>query len=722
LAAERALPRVRGYADLARDAVTARRAPAAALAVMVAVSVGVRIWFGRWIPTPWIMVDELVYSEIAKSFAAGGHLLIRGTNAHLTSAGYPILISPAWLTQPIATAYGIAKAINAVAMTLAAVPVFAWTARLTRARVWPVVAAALVLLMPALVYTGNLMTENAFFPTFVLAAFAIAVALERPTLKAQLLALAAIAFASAFRIQGVVLLVVYALALALKLLLDRRAGARWRELGAEVRRFWPTAVALALLAGAYLLLELAQGKPLASGLGMYQTVAHAHYSVGAVARWTLYHFAELPLAFGVIPASAFLVLLALAVRGPVPDVRERAFLAVTTAAVLAVVVEVAAFASRFSFRVEERYMFELGPLFLIAFVVWLDRGLPRPWWAAVAAAAVPAALLATLPLRKLLNISIFSDTFGLIPFLRQSELHGLSFARGLLVGGAVAAGLLFLLAPRRAGVVVLPAAVAVFLSLTTHSVEGAVTGYARGLSHAQGLAGDPSWIDDRVGDDADVGFLYGVSADPFAEASVLWQTEFWNRSVGTVYTTGTHEPVGFAESAVALDPKSGRLATTAPGFPPPYLATRPQTPVTGRRLAAHPPLELYRTARPLRLAAATYGVYGDGWSGADATYIRYATPAGGAGHVFVTASRAAWGGRDVPGHVRIQVVGLRDGRVRATRRWVVHSKLTKTFTLPTPRPPWEVLVHVRPTFSPSAYGLADTRKLGVQLTFAFLEP
>ena len=93
----------------------------------------------------------------------------------------------------------------------------------------------------------------------------------------------------------------------------------------------------------------------------------------------LLHFAELPLSVGVLPACALLVLLGLAFRrGGTRNEAERAFLAVTTAAVAWIVVEVAVFASRFSLRIEERYMFFLAPLLFLAFVLWLDRGLPRP--------------------------------------------------------------------------------------------------------------------------------------------------------------------------------------------------------------------------------------------------------------------------------------------------------------------------------------------------------
>ena len=87
-----------------------------------------------------------------------------------------------------------------------------------------------------------------------------------------------------------------------------------------------------------------------------------------------------------------------------------------------VVIEVAVFASRFSLRVEDRYMFFLAPLLFIALVLWLDRGVPRHSRWPYRRRGRPAALLFALPLASLLNVSILSDTFGLIPVLRLSSL------------------------------------------------------------------------------------------------------------------------------------------------------------------------------------------------------------------------------------------------------------------------------------------------------------
>jgi hypothetical protein len=669
------------------------------------------------------MIDELVYSEFAKSFATSGHYLLRGQPAAAWSYLYPGVISPAWFAHPMSTTYGFAKAINAVAMTSAAIPVFFWTSRLAPRR-YAVIAVVLLLLMPAYYYTAMLMTENLFLPAFVLAAFASALALERPTLLRQFFALGAVALLTAVRFQGVVFLAVVALAALVKFVLDLRVEGsdQWRRGLARLARFWPSAI-LVLLAGvSYVLWKHHRGEPLSTGVGTYQAVFTGGYSFSTIVHWLLYHFAELPLTVAVVPASAFLLLLGIALVSGTANEAERAFLAVTTAALVCVVAEVAAYASRFSFRVEERYMFGLAPLLLIAFVVWLGRGVPRPPALTAIAAAVPALLLLTLPLGRLLNISILSDTFGLIPFLRLSEkLHGVSDARAfLLVGGAVAA-LAFAFVPRRLATTVLPVAMAAFLVLSSYSVHGAIRDYSRGLRDAAGLGGNPSWIDDAVGSNR-AAFLFTGSTNTGQESSFLWQAEFWNRSIKDFYDLDVAEPVPLgATTALTTERSTGRLVTAPPRpLPDEYVVTESSVQLAGRRIATHGPLSLYRIAKPLHLSSLVEGVYGDGWTGAEAAITRFAPVPHGT--VVVTLSRNDWRGPNVPGRVRIELRPLKaNGSVagRATvRTWVAHSGKARTFRFPAPTRPFEVQVHVSPTFSPARFGVADTRQLGVEASFA----
>jgi hypothetical protein len=695
---------------------------------IVLLALVVRLLLADRIVTPWIMADELIYSEMAKSFAQHGDFLVRDSPSTLNNVAYPALIAPAWLAESIDTAYGLARTINVVVMVSAAVPVYFWGKRLMSAG-YSLLAAVLVLLMPSLTYTGMLMTENAFFPAVVAACFAIALTLERPTLLRQALALGAIALTCALRPQGLVLLPVYALALALKLTFDLRAqgGPRGvRYVRDDLVRFLPTGLTLLLLGGGFVVLKALQGADLATGLGAYGGVVKVHYDLSNAANWVVDHFAEIGLSVAVVPVSALIVLFGLSVRGWVSTPAQRAFVAVAASAFVLVVTQVGIYASRFSLRIEERNMFSVAPLLFLALSLWLARGLPRPPLLTAVAAFIPAALLLSLDLRSLLNIGILSDTFGLIPLLRLSgRLEGGvdSVETALWIGG-FAAALAFALLPRRAASVALPAAVGLFLLLSSYSVFGSIRDHSRatlGLTSPS----NPSWIDRRIGPGAKAAFIFGTSPDPLGEAQVMWQTEFWNRSVGPVYTLGPADPA-FPTDQATFDALTGRIAPQSREVSRSTrvrYAIAPTTMQLGGRLLAHEGrLALYRVDSPLQLATVAGGIYPDSWMGGFAALTHYATPRR-RGWLNVRVSREGWGGPSPPGRVTIKLgplvatggqPAIREPAIG--RRWTVRSGRAQNFILPTPAVPYRLEVRVEPTFSPADYGVPDARQLGAQVS------
>jgi len=677
-----------------------------AFVVMLGIAVLVRLLLTRSFPAPWIMGDELHYSELAKSFASNGVMRLREEPSTLRSL-YPVLISPAWLFNSVGTAYTLAKVINVLLMTLAAVPFFLWARRLMR----PTVALAgtlLFLLLPAALYANLIMTESAFLPAFLLSLLLVALALEHPTPMRQVLAIVSIALPVAIRAQGVVLVPILLTALLLKVLLDARASGRisFGLLLAGLRTYVVTLAVVGGAALAYIALKLVQGHGLSSGLSAYSGAAQAHYSLRDVARWSVLHLAELVFAVGVIPASALIVLAGLAWAVPrATQPRERVFLALTVATTFWMVLLVGAFASRYSLRIEERNMFYAEPLLLLAFVIWLDKGLPRPPRLTAAAVVVPAALLLSLPLESLFNLSLLGDTPGLIPLMRVAAHlnEGIDGARVVLALGVLAAGLFFALVSRRWGVVLAPIGIALFLVFSSVTVLKAWAGQARATHASQGT-NDLSWIDKTIGSDADAAFLF--TPDFQADPHPLYQSEFWNRSVRRVFLLDTFDPNGYPAIPTTLN-GAGRLVTAPGTRQPTYVVTAPGVDVDGKLLASTPRLALYRVASPLRLADRSSGLTADGWTGADATYTRYDP---GAKLVLVDLSRPEL--PVVPARVRVEL----DSRssIVAHRAWIARSDSEKTFRFRAPPAPFSVRIHVTPTFTPSQFGLADTRQLGVR--------
>ena len=99
----------------------------------------------------------------------------------------------------------------------------------------------------------------------------------------------------------------------------------------------------------------------------------------------------------------------------------------------------------------------------------------------------------------------------------------------------------------------------------------------------------------------------------------------------------------------------------------------------------------------------------------------------------VVASRAAWGGEDVPGNVTIRVSPIRwegphdfsdgkmvEGTPFALERLTIHTRQIVEYLIPVPGPPFVVDVTVEPTFSPADFGLGDSRQLGIQPSFEYL--
>jgi hypothetical protein len=704
--------------------------PSVVVAGMLVVAALVRIWLTRKVAAPWIMGDELEYSELAKSVESSGHFLFKGVSYPLPSI-YPILIAPAWAATSMKTTYALAKTLNVLMMTTSGIPFYLWARRLVSG--WhAVIGTALLLVLPSFAFTGTLMTENAALPAVLLALFLMALALERPTIPVQIATFAAIALASAIRLQALVLLLVLPTTIVLKGLLAGASEGTWqggRRVWSELSRYWFSFAGL--LAGllVYVAYKAVQGVSLRSGLSSYAVTVEVHYSVRDATRWILYHFGEIAFSVGMIPASALIVLFALAWRrGFLSRQAEQAFVAVAVATSFWVVVQAGAFASHFSLRIEERNMLYVEPLLLLALVLWLAKGSPRPAGVTAVAVLFPTALLLTIPIEGLLNVSITADTFAFIPLLRLTERvnGGAAEMRTLLALGALAAGMLFALAPRRVAGIVLPAAVGLYLVVSSHSVIGRTNGQALAARNEPFVA-DPSWVDDTIGRHARAALLFTpeFNTDPHA----VWQTEFWNRSVRRVYNFGGTDGTGLPSGNAVLNPVTGRIAVS--GYPsnsfPRYVVVGLGVHLAGRLIAQPGRFALYRVKRPFHIVDALNGVYPDGWMGPVATWDRYDVPHNRPSSLVVTVSRAGVSGPS-PARVRVAVgplklvKGVQDiGKTTASRVGRIRAGAAERFRIPVPRRPFRAAVTVAPTFSPSNFGSADTRQLGARVNFQLVQ-
>ena len=593
-----------------------RRVPAWAwLVVIVAGSFAVRAWLARGMLGPFIMVDELIYSELGRSLADSRELLVRDVSSTGYGIVYPALISPVYAVfEHLTDAYAAVKTLNALLMSLAAIPAYLLARRVV-GRGLALLAAVLAVSLPSLVYTGSVMTENAFYPVFLVTALLLTLVLERPTTARQVALLLAVGVAAATRVQAVAL--VPALLTAPLLL------AVFRGEGLRVA-LWPFRWLYGVVLGAGALVvaaQLVRGRSLSDLLGAYSIVGESDYELGEVLRYALYHVAELDLYLGVVPVAATIVL---AGRSRSLDRPLQALLATALAVTFWLVLVVSAFASVFAQRIQERNLFVVVPLFLVLLLAWVDRGAPRPRVLALAAAASAAALVLLIPFERFIDTSALSDTLMLLPWWSVQDHVGLEWVAELAFGLAVALAALFVLLPRRYALA-LPLVVLAYYAAVFHPIWAGEHGVKQASAGAvfQGIRGVPrDWIDAALPADARTAVLWTGRADRFT----VNQNEFFNRAVGPVYYLRQPTPGGVGETQVRIDPRDGLVRLPGGGsLAVDYLLTDGSVTPDGEVVARDDPLgtTLWRVGGDVVSTTSIRGLYpNDSWSGETVTWKR----------------------------------------------------------------------------------------------------
>jgi hypothetical protein len=478
---------------------------------------------GRRFDGLWIMPDEAIYADRALALWHHGNIpVFRGQGAGYGLL-YPALAGIPLAFGDLATGYTSLKLLQALVISLVAVPIFFYGRRLMRPA-YALLAAALAVASPLCLYSGLVMTEVLIYPLGACALLAMARAVETASTRDQLVALVFVALAILTRVQAVVLLPVFLAAV----LLGRRSA--WRS-------FWPlwgTGAAAVVV-----------GLAAPSVLGAYSATLHRHYALRSAARLTYEHFAYLTLSTGVVTIPALAILLV--ARRDVADRAERAVVVVTACAIVFVVAQVGGFASEYAPHLLGRDLALLPPTMFVVFALWLDRGAPRPRAVAGYAALLVFAALVLAPWQDLVNINALPDTFGISPLFDLGAHHA-GFAVAAVAAVALAA---FLLVPRRLAVTL---AALVFAGLTATTVVAGDDVARRVQFDQRNLVGvPPTWVDDAAG--GPVTLLY----DGEFYWNGVWQLRFWNRDIDDVVSLEpSRVPGPMAQRAIAVSP-TGRL-------------------------------------------------------------------------------------------------------------------------------------------------------------------
>jgi len=687
------------------------------LAGLVVVSAVVRIVLSRQMLSPFVFVDELIYSELGRSLADGEGYEVREAPVSGYSLLYPALIAPAYaLFDDLPAAYAMAKAIGAVTMSFAALPAYLLARRVV-GRWVALLAAAIAVAIPSMAYTGTITTESLFYPVSLGVALVLVRYLARPT-TGRLLALA-VGLAIAFATRSQALAFLPAVATAPLLL------AAFRARRAELRPFVPL---YGLLAGGTVLLVALQalrGQSLSELLGAYAVVGEGGYDAGDVMRFWLWHVEELTLYACVVPMVVLAILLSRVRR--LPDALQE-HLAATVALGFWSTLVVGAFASRFaSDRIQDRYLFFLVPLLMVALVAWGELGAPRPPAITASAAAGALVLTAVFPYARFIGEPAKSDSLGLIPLWTANEylVAGSYWATAVLSGAVVLAVSLALV---RRHAILVPAVLLVLLVALSRPVWSGPHGFVAAAVGAlrQGNPGlERDWIDRATADGSEVVALWTGQADRFT----VNVNEFFNRRVGRVLYTGAPTPGGINELPVARASADGfpagregvfYLPNDATVVAPYALLDGTVTP-DGERVSRNELVGtvLWRLDGPLASLATIEGLYpGDSWSGRAVTW-RLLRCDGGELRVQLHSDPTLFAGR------LTRVVATVDGRPAAGIAVPPEGSVSLRVPLVSTRRVCAVAFSVTPTLIPAEVlpGATDERALGVHFdSFVHEEP
>lgn len=487
----------------------------AAILIVAVAAVG-RALASWGLDAPWIAPDEPTYAMLGRSVWEHGTLTMLGDQAPFYGIVYPLLVGLPLRLFDLGTGVDVLRVLQALLMSATGLVVYAWACRLV-SQAFALVATVLSLALPAFAYTGLIMTEAVYYPVAALALWAIACALERPTVERQAFALTAILLASVTRLQGLALVPVLVTAIALMACFERSFH--------RVRSFVPTLGLLVVAAGVILGLHRTGG----SGdlLGAYATTAHTSYSLGPALRWVVWHAADLFLLVAGMPLLALTVLALEAARGREREPAARALIALGVSYAVWSVAQVGVFSSRFAGVLVERNLITVAPPLFVAFALWLQRGAPRPQPSTALACLVVAAPAFALDTATLTDEFSRQSSFTPSAFVDLLRWTSPGWVHVAWILGVAAVVLVFLLLPaRRASLLV---AVAAATLVGASAVANADVHRLAASQQRQIFGTDPpDWIDQTAS--GPVTYLDG--GGHYWNAS--WLTAVWNRRIDRV--------------------------------------------------------------------------------------------------------------------------------------------------------------------------------------------
>jgi hypothetical protein len=560
------------------------------LAGIVGVSFAVRLLAALSHATPLYFPDEYIYAALSRSLAESGRPLIRGASASFPALLEPLLAAPFWLAGDPMLAYRLTQGLNALAMSLAAIPVYLLCRRLGLGSKFSLGAAAIAVASPNLLYASFVLADPIAYPLVLGALCAGVHALARPARGSQLAFVALAGLATFARVQYVILPVAFAGA---ALLLERRRvlRAHWLPLALFAA---PVAVALALGPGRL--------------LGYYSGVAHLDVELGDVVHWAGVDAMMLAYSAGWVLVPGALLGLALALARP-RFAAERAFALLALLFAAGLFLEASLYAASGSTRYQERYLLTLLPLVAPAFGLFVARARPRRL-ALLPIAAGLVLLSVLVPLSGFTAAENKQDSPLLFAVFRlESAIGTADGALAVAIAAALLSALAVAIGGTRAG-----AALAFAVTIGIGAVASAAAfdfdaKNARNVRAAH-LPGDLRWIDNS-------GLRSVVLVQtPGAPKGRALEQLFWNTSVTSVVVMkGAHPTDAFGAEPVRVA-DDGRLLVDERPLRRPLLIENYGVQVqlaAAERVASGASFDLWRPRGTPRFSLLVSGSYADGW-------------------------------------------------------------------------------------------------------------
>jgi hypothetical protein len=582
------------------------------LVALVGASFLVRLVLGWLRATPTFFADEYIYAELGRSLAETGQPLVREVSASFPALLQPILTAPAWLAEDVETSFRLIQTAGALAMSLAAVPVFVLARRLGLGAGVSLALAALALVVPDFVYAGWVLAEPFAYPLALGAVAAGTLALARPGLRLQLAFLVLAGLATFSRAQFAVLPVCFLAGALIVGLQERRIRSVLRE------------QALVLGVAVIPVLAFVAVGP-NRALGFYEGVLDLDLASPALGKWFGADAMLLAYAAGVVLAPGAVLGLWLALRRP-RSREELAFGALTAPFVVALLVEAAAYGLGGD-RIQERYFFYAVPLVGVLFALYASRGWPHRLVHGVLAAGL-VVLAARVPLSgySAADRKTNSPTLFAVARLEQALGDVGTASLVLALGVTLLAGVVALASRRPRAATPLVVGLALAVCATTYAGATSFNLANAERTRADVLGPEPSFVDDSgVGSAA-------MLLTRSSERGVASEYLFWNRSLDAVYLLPDAEPPdSFAVTRLTVAPDGTLLARGRPVTGPLAVDAFSDT-VRFRdadEVASSPVFDLVTLQGPQRLALYAPGRFEDGWLGLTGSFRLWpATEAG----------------------------------------------------------------------------------------------